>query len=41
VQQQIAQILTPEQRQFMREHRGQFRPYRARRMNRLRGGRVF
>lgn len=41
VQQQIAQILTAEQRQFMREHRGQFRPYRARRMNRLRGGGVF
>lgn len=34
LQQQIAQILTPEQRQYLREHRGQVRQFRGRRMNR-------
>lgn len=34
LQQQIAQILTPEQRQYLRDHRGQMRQFRGRRMNR-------
>ncbi len=32
LQQRIAQILTPEQRRFVREHRGQMRAFRAGRM---------
>ncbi len=34
LQQRIAQVLTPEQRQYLREHRGQMRNFRARRMMR-------
>ncbi len=37
LQQKIAQVLTPEQRQFLREHRGRMRPFRGRGM---RGGRI-